>query len=459
MILNPDIDSRIEEIRNLVAANELNTATRRAMDLANDFAQRRATKNRSIDIRGAFSEIRETDWGDFTAARSAHGRLRQQILDFADQIADEFSDSTQNRLASKQHYDRPQPVRTSHAPGSIDTYEPQTELEKAKQRHIDKKRTHELKSTSPSDPLVKARSVTKTFRRNSRVFTLAPFDLELRLGQITAVVGENGNGKSTILRIVAGVLAPDAGQLTYPFLSGSGATDMVGIKARLAYIPQEIPPWHGQLFHNLHLAASLHGIVGQQNDDEVDFYLHRLGLDRFKNATWEEISGGFRTRFELAKMMIWHPDLLVLDEPLANLDVTTQLLFLQDLRFLVDSLRHPMSALVSSQHLHEVEAIADNIIFVQEGTVRYNGAVVDFGADREANSFELHCGLSKDQLLDALEGVQVKGFENAGFNFIVHTTKTVTMSHMMTLLGKEEIPLDYLRDISKSTRKLFHSAV
>ena len=77
------------------------------------------------------------------------------------------------------------------------------------------------------------RSVTtKTFRRNASAFTLAPFELDLRLGEITAVVGENGNGKSTILRIVAGILAADAGKILYPSISGSLHNDMVQIKHR-----------------------------------------------------------------------------------------------------------------------------------------------------------------------------------------------------------------------------------
>ena len=158
-------------------------------------------------------------------------------------------------------------------------------------------------------------------------------------------------------------------------------------------------------------------------------------------------------------MMIWHPDLLVLDEPLANLDVTTQLLFLQDLRFLVNSARYPMAALVSSQHLHEVEAVADNIVFVQDGHIQYNGAVADFGNQRDHNSFELRCRLSKDELLNTLERIQLTGLEHAGFNFIVHTQRTVSMNDMMTLLGGQGVDVSYLRDISKSTCKLFHARV
>ena len=121
MIPNPDIDSRIDEIRNLVAANELNTATRRAMDLANDFAQRRATKNHSIAIRSAFTEIRETELTDPAGAKTARVKLRQQILEFSDLIAEEFVAATREQLGS----DRPDiPPQSPHTSRAIPSPEP-----------------------------------------------------------------------------------------------------------------------------------------------------------------------------------------------------------------------------------------------------------------------------------------------------------------------------------------------
>ena len=82
------------------------------------------------------------------------------------------------------------------------------------------------------------------------------------------------------------------------------------------------------LVDNLHFAAAIHGIRGKENEDEVDFIIWRLGLDKYRNATWNEISGGFKMRFSLGRALVYNPRLLILDEPLANLDVNTQLLFL-----------------------------------------------------------------------------------------------------------------------------------
>ncbi|NEP89665.1 MAG: ATP-binding cassette domain-containing protein [Okeania sp. SIO2C2] len=218
-----------------------------------------------------------------------------------------------------------------------------------------------------------------------------------------------------------------------------------------------MPKWTGTLVDNLHFAAAIHGIRGEENEDEVDFIIWRLGLDKYRNATWNEISGGFKMRFALAKALVCNPRFLILDEPLANLDVNTQLLFLQDLRYLADSLAHPKTILLSSQHLYEVENITDNIIFIKEGSVIYNGNLEDFGKDREENAFELGCNLSKNELMDLLEEISYTQIEIVGHNqYIISASKNVGSNEMIKVFIDNDITLKYFRDISKSTRRLFN---
>ncbi|GFZ99221.1 ATP-binding cassette domain-containing protein [Okeania sp. KiyG1] len=217
-----------------------------------------------------------------------------------------------------------------------------------------------------------------------------------------------------------------------------------------------MPQWTGKLVDNLHFAAAIHGIRGEKNEDEVDFILWRLGLDKYRNATWNEISGGFKMRFALAKVLVCNPRFLILDEPLANLDVNTQLLFLQDLRYLADSLAHPKTILLSSQHLYEVESITDNIIFIKEGAVIYNGNLEDFGKDKEENAFELGCNLSKNELMDLLEEISYTQIEMVGHNqYIINASKNIGSNEMIKVFIDNDITLKYFRDISKSTRRLF----
>lgn len=298
--------------------------------------------------------------------------------------------------------------------------------------------------------------ISKTFVTGRHRFELPPLDLDLRLGEITGIVGENGNGKTTLLRIVAGDLR-SGGTLMYPYLEtqGTDGLDWYHLKQHIAFIPQQLTPWQGYLKENLHFTAAVHGIRGTENEELVDFMIHRLGLSRYEDARWNEISSGYRLRFELARALVRRPTLLLIDEPLANLDINTQEIFLQDLRYLASSSQHPLSILLSSQHLHEVERIADHIIFIKNGEALFNGRVADFGADRQENVFEFTSAWSKADILARLPEGHKLAIEDQGHHFLIRTPRVVNSQAVLSLLVEAGVPLDYFRDISTSTLKLF----
>ena len=157
--------------------------------------------------------------------------------------------------------------------------------------------------TQPAEDLVlKVRDITKTY--SSSGFIFHPLSFELRLGEIIGVVGENGNGKTTLLRMLAGLLAQDDGAMSYPFLTKK-LDDWQAVKQQLAYIPQRLTKWQGTVEQHLHFTAASKGLLGEENRKEVNFILHRLNLMPYRERKWEELSGGFQMRFELARMLVW----------------------------------------------------------------------------------------------------------------------------------------------------------
>jgi ABC-type multidrug transport system ATPase subunit len=206
---------------------------------------------------------------------------------------------------------------------------------------------------------------------------------------------------------------------------------------------------------NLHFYAALRGIMGEKNEEWVMFILDRLGLMKYKDATWKQISGGFRTRFSLARALVQKPNLLVLDEPLANLDINTQLVFLDDLRELVKTMDQPVTMVISSQHLHEIENISDGIIFIRDGVTVYNGPMAEFEADRQENAFELTCDLSNEQVETILKEVGLLGLKMAGENYILRFPREVESETVLRAMLDTGVRILLFRDISQSTRKLF----
>jgi ABC-2 type transport system ATP-binding protein len=286
-------------------------------------------------------------------------------------------------------------------------------------------------------------------------FHLYGVDLTLTPGEITAVVGQNANGKTTLLRIVAGELRHSEGMLTYPLLSQGSKLDWSAIKSQIAYLPQELAPWQGSLRDNLHYEAALHGIYGDDNEREVDFFIERFELGPHLNKRWAQLSGGTKLRFALARVLIWKPKLLVLDEPLANLDVLAQSRLLQDVLDLARSPRYPLAVMMSSQHLHELEAVASSVVFLRGGDVVFNGKVEDIGKDRPYNVYELGTDADPDVLRDLFHDPDHGPPLHDGVSYVLKTATAVDSRAVMQKLLTAGIDVTYFRNISHSIKSLF----
>ncbi len=154
----------------------------------------------------------------------------------------------------------------------------------------------------PRNELVlEAKNLVKRYPGSN--FTLRLEHLELRLGQITGLVGENATGKTTLFRILAGDLAPDAGTLHFSLFDPHNRRSWPDLKQKIAYVPQELPVWHGSLRDNLRYEAALHGLSGDENSKAADYIVQRLGLGLHLDKNWAQLSGGYKLRFALAKAL------------------------------------------------------------------------------------------------------------------------------------------------------------
>lgn len=301
--------------------------------------------------------------------------------------------------------------------------------------------------TWPLQSLLSADRISKTYTNGN--FSLHPISLQISTGDITGVVGQNGNGKTTLLRCLAGQLAIDDGRLQYDQLNNP---DYYSIKHHVAFIPQRIPRWYGLLKDNLHFSASLSGITGAQNKMMVDFMLERLDLAGYAHLTWKQISSGYRTRFEIARILLQKPKLLILDEPLANLDINAQQTILTDLRYIAKSVHNPMGIILSSQQLHEVEKVADTVLLIKEGNCLFRTGEQERAAVKNY-VLEIETTAERTAILSILGGDQVELHYNGGFYTI--SSPVLTAQEMASRLISGEITITYFRDITHSTKRFF----
>jgi ABC-2 type transport system ATP-binding protein len=209
--------------------------------------------------------------------------------------------------------------------------------------------TLHVKEIPAKNVLVSTDTLEKSYGISS--FGLGPIEMEVHQGEIVGLVGENGNGKTTLLRCLCGELFATKGKIEYHFKY----EDQYDLRTKLVYIPQRTDNWYGSMFENLQFTATCYGYKPEENELIVELIIARLGLRKYRNHSWKNLSSGYKMRFELARMLLRKPQILLIDEPLANLDILAQQTVLEDFRAIAKSPFRPIGIVLSSQQLYEVE--------------------------------------------------------------------------------------------------------
>src|SRR5271163_5233995 len=215
-------------------------------------------------------------------------------------------------------------------------------------------------ATSVTSPLLRAAAICKTYRTPDHIgrLVLDHLDFSLREGQIVAILGKSGSGKSTFLRVLAGLVPPSDGVVEY---RGNPVTDPV---QGLAMVFQSFAlfPWLTVL-GNVELGLEAQGVSAAERRRRAVDAIDVIGLDGFESAYPKELSGGMRQRVGFARALVVNPDILLLDEPFSSLDVLTAETLRGDLMDLWDARRIPTKGIVLVSHnIEEAVEIADRIL-------------------------------------------------------------------------------------------------
>jgi ABC-2 type transport system ATP-binding protein len=307
--------------------------------------------------------------------------------------------------------------------------------------------------TKKSDtPLMSVSNISKTYAKGT--FKMSPLSFELRYGEVVGLVGENGNGKTTLLRLLARDLKEDQG--TLKFKAENETTSLFELRTKLIYIAQRVPKWYGSLMDNLHFTLSMHGIFNEENVMRAELIIARLGLRPYKNLGWNRISSGYRTRFELAKALLRQPELMLLDEPLSNLDIISQQTILQDLKHMSTSVSRPFGIVLSSQQLYEVEKISDMVIFLKQGVAQYQYKHQAQEEDtKQAIIYELETEASREQLLSAFSNCGLETIQYNGGVYVLHFQSETNSKSIFASISSNDLQITYIRNITNSSRRFF----
>ena len=246
-------------------------------------------------------------------------------------------------------------------------------------------------------------SVTKTFATGeTRVTALENFTLNIKAGQICGLIGPDGAGKSTLMRLAAGLLLLDNGSLHA--LGVDIVQQPLQVQSTIGYMPQRFGLYEDlTVQENLDLYADLHGIEKQQRAIRYKELMHMTALTPFAKRLAGHLSGGMKQKLGLACTLLGTPRLLLLDEPTAGVDPVSR----QELWAIINRMveEEGVSIILSTAYLDEAER-CDEIVLLHEGHVLDQGNPRYFSDSMHGRSYHVHCpSLSRRNLLSRLHQV------------------------------------------------------
>lgn len=217
-------------------------------------------------------------------------------------------------------------------------------------------------------------------------------------GQVVAFLGPNGAGKTTTMQILTGYMTPTKGKALINGINVSD--DRIGTARQIGYLPET-----GPLYPDMTPAGLLQfygearGFTGARLRSRIDAVVSECAIEQVLFKPVSKISHGYRQRVGLAQALLHEPDILILDEPTSGLDPNQ----IRQVRQMISNLAATRTVLLSTHIIQEVEAMADRIILIHEGRIRFDGSLdgfVDKGedlADSDKTIENVFCALTAGQ--------------------------------------------------------------
>ncbi|MYM68964.1 ATP-binding cassette domain-containing protein [Pseudoduganella sp. FT55W] len=239
-----------------------------------------------------------------------------------------------------------------------------------------------------STPIVELKAVGKHFRSadGSARSVLEGVDFTLREGEIVALLGQSGSGKSTMLRIMAGLIQADEGQVLYRGMPLYGTARGI----RMVFQSFALFPWL-TVQKNVELGLEAQGMPPEERARRAEKVIDLIGLSGFEGALPRELSGGMRQRVGIARALVMEPEVLLMDEAFSALDVLTGERLREEILELWQSGQIPTKAiLVVSHNIEEAVMMADRVLIFASDPGRVRAELpISLAQPRKAESAEV----------------------------------------------------------------------
>ncbi|MEJ2374905.1 MAG: ATP-binding cassette domain-containing protein [Pseudolabrys sp.] len=256
-----------------------------------------------------------------------------------------------------------------------------------------------MPQSEDSAPALRLEAVRRSFRAGKRVVTaLDGITASAGRGAVTGLIGPDGAGKTTLMRLIAGLLRADGGRIEV--MGIDVARDPLAVQARLGYMPQHFGLYEDlSVRENLDLYADLQGVPPTERTAIYSELLHMTGLGAFTARMAGRLSGGMKQKLGLACTLVHPPELLMLDEPTVGVDPVSR----RELWEIIDHLTQTahMTVLYSTAYLDEAER-CETVLLIHDGRLLGSGSPGSFTAEMTGRTFFAKAKLGRRRLQERL---------------------------------------------------------
>jgi len=293
-------------------------------------------------------------------------------------------------------------------------------------------------------------------RRYDRLEAVKDISFTAEKGEVVGLLGQNGAGKTTIMNVLSGCIAPSAGRVE--IMGHDLAVRPEIAKRHLGYLP-EIPPLYPEMtvLEYLRFACDIKGVLRADREKHIQEIIELSGLSEVRDRLIGRLSKGYAQRTGLAQALCGDPEVLLLDEPTAGFDPVQAVAF----RKLIRKLARDKAILFSSHLLGEVQAICDRALILHEGRLLLDYTLHD--PSRVSLQYRAVIGIMPGRLLSQLRQLpsvrrikQLSG-QNAGETSIIADTEPGSpfQAELFTLLTGLNAPILELTPLQDTLETLF----
>lgn len=215
------------------------------------------------------------------------------------------------------------------------------------------------------------------------VIAVDQLNLQIKKGELVSLLGVNGAGKTTIVKMLSCLTKPTCGDA---FLNGNSITEnAAAVKSSIAVSPQETAIARGlSVYENLALMCGVHGLKKDEQKVKISELIKQFGFEKIIHKKASRLSGGWQRRLSIAMALVSEPKILFLDEPTLGLDVLAR----SELWDMIRSLKGKATIILTTHYMEEAEALSDRVAIIKDGKLLIHDTVDGIKKIAQTDRFE-----------------------------------------------------------------------